>query len=370
MVVDKPKRILHIVGAMNRAGTETMLMNIYRNIDRKKVQFDFISYNQQDAHYDKEIISLGGRVIKLSKTQSIKELFQAIKNNGPYEAIHSHTLFHCGTANIAAKLAGINVRIAHAHTTLDHSNSVIRKMYIRVMRNLIVNFSTHYLACSTQAGKYLFGEKVIRKPNYTFFPNLIDYESFLEIDNDKVKQFKKEAGLEGSKVIGHVGRFIDAKNHKFLLEVLKHLISIDSKIKLLLVGDGDLRQEIEEQAKREDLYNHIKFVGIRSDVSTMLHCMDVFVFPSIYEGLGLVLLEAQASGIPCIVSEAIQPEADLKIDLVSRVRLGEGAIAWANKIQDVMGKKETNIEYIITGFEKNGYEVRKGISKLMDLYQI
>ncbi|WP_335424345.1 glycosyltransferase family 1 protein [Bacillus sp. JJ1566] len=370
MMVNNPKRILHIVGAMNRAGTETMLMNIYRNIERKKVQFDFISYSQQDAHYDEEIRSLGGKVIKLSKTQSIKELVQTIKENGPYDAVHSHTLFHCGTANIAAKLAGIKIRIAHAHTTLDHSNSVIRKFYIKVMRNIILNFSTHYLACSNQAGRYLFGEMVLRKPNYTFFPNLIDYKNFIEIDTDKVEQFKKEAGLEGSKIVGHIGRFIEPKNHKFLLDVLKNLIKRDSKIKLLLVGDGDLRQEIEEQAKIEGLYNHIKFVGVRSDISTILHSMDVFVFPSIYEGLGLVLLEAQASGVPCIVSEAIQPEADLKIDLVSRVHLEDGTVAWANKILEVMGKKESNKDKIISGFEKNGYEVQKGISNLMELYQI
>ncbi|WP_198420979.1 glycosyltransferase [Bacillus timonensis] len=211
MMVDKPKRILHIVGAMNRAGTETMLMNIYRNIDRKKVQFDFISYSQQDAHYDEEIKSLGGRVIKLSKTQSIKELVHTIKETGPYEAVHSHTLFHCGTANIAAKLAGIKIRIAHAHTTLDHSNSVIRKLYIKTMRNLILKSSTHYLACSNQAGKYLFGEMALSNSNYAFFPNLIDYKNFLEVDTNKVRQFKKETGLEGSKIIGHIGRFIEPK---------------------------------------------------------------------------------------------------------------------------------------------------------------
>ncbi|WP_198420978.1 glycosyltransferase [Bacillus timonensis] len=136
------------------------------------------------------------------------------------------------------------------------------------------------------------------------------------------------------------------------MEVLKTLIIRDSKIKLLLVGDGDLRQEIEEKAKKEGLDNHVKFVGIRSDISTILHSMDVFVFPSIYEGLGLVLLEAQASGIPCIVSEAIQPEADLRIDLVSRVHLEEGDDAWANKILDVIGKKETNIKKSFLGLRK------------------
>ncbi|MFS0861503.1 glycosyltransferase family 1 protein [Fredinandcohnia sp. 179-A 10B2 NHS] len=368
--MNKPKRILHIVGAMNRAGTETMLMNIYRNIDREKIQFDFISYSHQDAHYDEEISRLGGKVIKLTNTQSIKQIVQAIRRNGPYIAVHSHTLFHCGTANIAAKLAGIPIRIAHAHTTLDHSDSVIRKVYIRLMRNIIMNVSTHYLACSKQAGHYLFGQKGVNKPVFHFFPNLIDYAHFLEVEQDRVEHFKEEAGLQGYKVIGHIGRFIEAKNHRFLLDILKHIVSKDPKWKLLLVGDGDLRDQIEERAKTERLGNHIVFVGVRSDIPTMLHSMDVFVFPSIYEGLGLVLLEAQASGVPCIVSEAVQPEADLNINLVSKLSLEDSADVWANKVLSIIGKREEEKGKIINGFKKSGYEFEKGIFKLMKLYEV
>ncbi len=366
----KVKRILQIVGAMNRAGTETMLMNIYRNIDKEKVQFDFISYSQQDAHYDNEIKSLGGRVIRLSKTTSIREHVRAIKENGPYEAVHSHTLYHCGIANLAAKLAGIKIRVAHAHTTLDKCDSLTRKLYIRAMRTLIMNNSTHLLACSNEAGKYLFGNSVLKKSNYRFFPNLIDYSNFLMVETEKLNQFKDETSLQKSIVIGHIGRFIESKNHKFLLEIMKCLLKRDPHITLLLVGDGDLKHEIEEIAKMKNLYEKIKFVGIRDDISTMLHSMDVFVFPSIYEGLGLVLLEAQASGLPCIVSEAIQPEADLELGLVTRLNLNDGAEVWAKKILELTNKKETETEKIIGGFKKKDYEITKGISNLMDIYQV
>ncbi|WP_165998213.1 glycosyltransferase family 1 protein [Bacillus sp. Cs-700] len=173
-------KILHVVGAMNRAGTETMLMNIYRNIDRTKIQFDFISYSDFEAHYDKEIVSLGGKVIRLSKTSSIKELYDSIKVNGPYQAVHAHTLFHCGIANAAAALAGVKIRIAHAHTTSDDTTSIARKIYIKFMRILIRSFSTHFLACSKGAGKYLFGGKLINNRRYSYFPNLIDYAPFLK----------------------------------------------------------------------------------------------------------------------------------------------------------------------------------------------
>ncbi len=327
-----PKRILHVVGAMNRAGTETMLMNLYRNLDREKVQFDFVSYSPFDGHYDEEIKELGGRVIKLSSTQSIKELYQTIKQFGPYEAVHSHTLFHCGVSSFAAWLAGVKIRVSHAHTTFDNSESLLRKVYIGSMRTLINTFSTQLLACSKEAGQYLFGRKAIQKDEYSYFPNVIEYSKFLNERQSQVKKFKVEEGLGKSIVIGHIGRFIPAKNHDFLLDVMKSLLERDSTIKLLLVGDGDLKSHIKKRIKKESLSENIRLVGIRADIETMLHSMDVFVFPSLYEGLGLVLLEAQASGLPCVVSEAIQPEADLQLGLLTKVALSDGP--------DAMGRSD------------------------------
>ncbi|OKL36557.1 glycosyltransferase family 1 protein [Domibacillus mangrovi] len=364
-----PVKILHVVGAMNRAGTETMLMNIYRNIDREKIQFDFISYSQEDAHYDEEIKKLGGKVIKLSKTRSVKEIYDAIKKNGPYDVVHSHTLFHCGIANIAALLAGVKVRISHAHTTLDNSEHYTRKLYIQLMRCMINTFSTNLLACSNGAGRYLFGEKSVAKINYSFFPNAIDYSKFLKKPRKEVMEFKVEKEFGSSLVIGHIGRFIEAKNHLFLLAILKRMLKKDSTIKLLLVGNGDLKVEIEEVAKKEGIYDNIRFVGIREDIPTMMHSMDVFVFPSVYEGLGMVLLEAQASGVPCVVSEAIQPEADLNIGLVSTLSLADGPDVWAEEIMKRANKKEKNIRVITDSFERSGYSLTAGISKLMNIYK-
>lgn len=362
-------KVLHVVGAMNRAGTETMLMNIYRNIDREKVQFDFISYSDQEADYDQEIKNLGGRVIKLSKTWSIKEIYEVIKQYGPYDVVHSHTLFHCGIANLAALLAGVKVRIAHAHTTLDKSNSYTRKIYINLMRRMINTFSTDLLACSTKAGSYLFGKNKLAKPNYSYFPNAIDYPAFLRNPKIEVTKFKVEEGFGNSLVIGHIGRFVEAKNHEFLLKIMKSIIEIDPSIKLLLVGDGDLRHQVENETKEKGLHENIRFVGLRNDISTMLHCMDVFIFPSLYEGLGLVLLEAQASGVPCVVSEAIQPEADLELGLVSKIALADGPDVWANRIIEIANKKEKNTNKIREAFEKNGYSLEKGISNLLGIYK-
>ncbi|MFD1040611.1 glycosyltransferase family 1 protein [Virgibacillus byunsanensis] len=364
----KPLKVLHVVGAMNKAGTETMLMNIYRNVDYNKMQFDFISYSTQDAHYDEEIEKRGGRVIKLSKTNSIKEIYNAIKKYGPYDVVHAHTLFHCGVATIAAYMAGIKVRISHAHTTLDHGNNFSRKAYFKVMRLIINHFSTDLLACSHGAGSYLFGKKGVAKTKYTYFPNVIDYSTFLSHSHIEVKKFKVEQGLGKSIIIGHIGRFIEAKNHAYLLEIMKSVNKRNPNINLLLVGDGDLRQQIENKAKREGLLEKIRFVGIRDDIPTMLHSMDVFVFPSIYEGLGLVLLEAQASGVPSVVSENIQPEADLGLGLVSKLSLKEDPEVWADKIIKLATKKERNISKIKNGFERSGYSLKRAISTLTDIY--
>ena len=192
-------KVLHIVGGMNIGGTETMLMNLYREVNND-IQFDFVSYYKRDGYYDEEIRELGGNIIKLNapneigSIKAIKELSKVIKENGPYEAVHSHTLFNCGIANIAAKLSGVKIRIAHAHTTLDNNEGLIRKIYIILMRSVIKIFSTDFLACSNSAGKYLFGKNIVNNKRYDVIPNYIDYKKFLECE-DKFS-IRKELGLD------------------------------------------------------------------------------------------------------------------------------------------------------------------------------
>lgn len=368
--MNKKIKVLHIVGAMNMGGTETMLMNIYRNIDRKKVQFDFISYSSEEAHYDEEIRNLGGKVIKLNSTTSVKELTKAIKENGPYDAVHAHTLFNSGIAMLAAKKCGIKNRIAHAHTTLDNTSSIIRKIYINSMRFLINKYSTQTLACSKEAGKYLFGEKEINKSKYSYLPNLINYEELLHKPQNEVDKFKNEYNLEQGIVIGHIGTLKESKNHKFLLEIAKYMIEQNIDVKLLLVGEGSLRKELENLSKEYNISDRVHLLGIREDINVMLHSMDVFVFPSIFEGLGLVLLEAQAAGLPCIVSDAIQPEADLGLGLFTKLNLSDEVEIWSKYIIEPINNKEINLEKINKVFEEKEYSTDKCISKLMKIYNL
>jgi glycosyltransferase EpsF len=369
------KRILHIVGGMNIGGTETMLMNVYRSINRKEVQYDFISYYKSEGYYDKEIGELGGRVIGLQSPncvgplRTVRDLCKAIKEYGPYEAVHCHTLFHCGLAVLAAYLCKVKIRVSHSHTTLDNHNSILKRIYICFMRILIGVFSTNFVACSKTAAEYLFGKRIVYSSKYTYLPNYIEYSKIINVNLER--NIKEELKIKkNEKVIGHIGRFIDAKNHHFLVEVIGKMIDKDDKIRAILIGDGVLKNDIELKVKKMGLENKIFFLGLRDDIPELLSCMDLFVFPSIYEGLGLALLEAQAAGLPCLVSEAIQPEGDLQIGLVKKLNLSEGSDKWSSMGLEVLNSRQLDKKIILNGFEENGYLLKDILSKLSKIYKI
>ena len=367
------KKVLHIVGGMNIGGTETMLMNLYRNI-YNEVQFDFISYYKDEGYYDREIKELGGRIIRLDAPnkvgfiKSVNELIKVIKQNN-YCAIHTHTLFNCGISVLAGYLAKVPVRISHAHTTFDNSSSFIKKVYVFIMRSLIKIFSTDYLACSNSAGKYLFGANIVKNKKYKVIPNCIEYKKFINIEDKG--SIRKELGIKDDDiVIGHVGRFMEAKNHEFLIDILDKLIKENNHIKGILVGDGVLKKDIEKKVKALNLEDNIYFLGLRNDVNKIVNDMDLFIMPSIYEGLGLVLLEAQAASVPCLVSEAIQPEADLGIGLLKKLKLSDDIGKWTEKANEMIKINKKDKEIIIKGFEDKGYKVEDIINKLYEVYCI
>ncbi|MEG0307070.1 MAG: glycosyltransferase family 1 protein [Clostridium sp.] len=369
------KKILHVTGAMNMGGTETMLINLYRKVNNDII-FDFISYSQTESYYDKEIKALGGNVIRLEEPnksgffKSINDLRKIIKNNGHYDAVHTHMLFNSGIAMVAAFLSGVKVRVSHAHTTSDNSITWIRKIYITVMRILIRIFSTNLIACSGAAGKYLFGHRIVRTKRCSIIPNCIDYEKFIDYE-DRDRSIRGELGIaKNDIVIGHIGRFIPAKNHSFLLEIIADLVGRNPSVKCILVGDGDLRESIESGIKRYNLENNVYLLGIRNDVERIFKSMDVFVLPSTYEGLGLVLLEAQASGIPCITSQAIQPEADLGIGLIKKLNLQANIEIWSKSILKVVNHKKRDKAQIRDAFENKGYTIGAIKNTLYSIYSL
>ncbi|MEG1311458.1 MAG: glycosyltransferase family 1 protein [Romboutsia sp.] len=368
----KKKKILHVVGGMNIGGTETMLMNLYRKI-HNNIQFDFISYYDKDGYYDDEIRKLGGNVIRLEAPNkvgivtAVKGLKVAIKTNGKYESVHTHTLFNCGIGVLAAYLSGVKVRISHAHTTSDNNDGIVKKIYISLMRSIIKVFSTDYLSCSDNAGKYLFGKNIVENKKYKKLPNYIDYESFINCDSKG--SIREELVIEKDDIIvGHVGRFIKAKNHEFLIDVISELISKNPKVKGILVGTGHLEEEVKSKIKKLGLEDKVHILGIRDDINKIVNDMDLFILPSKYEGLGLVLLEAQAAGVPCLVSEAIQPEADLEVGLVERLNLADDLNIWSETALKMIDKPKVDRMDILNSFEKKGYKIENVVTELTNVY--
>lgn len=367
-------KILHVTGAMNVGGTETMLINLYREIN-EKIEFHFISYSNEEAFYDKEIEKLGGKVIRLDSPNkvgfigAIKDIKRVIKENGPYDAVHTHMLFNCGIAMIAAYLSGVKVRVSHAHTTSDNSDSFVRKIYISVMRKFIKLFSTDFLACSDGAGRYLFGKDITSNKKYKILPNYIDYEKFINCEDKN--SIRKELGIkEDDIVVCHIGRFINAKNHNFLLEVVTEMIKRNDTIKLLLVGTGDLKNEIEAKVKDLGIEKNVYLTGIRNDIPNILNNSNLFILPSIYEGLGLVLLEAQAANVPCLVSEAVQPEVDLDVGLVKQLNLSDGSKKWVLEAENLINKNKSENINIMEAVREKGYDLNTIMNNLVSVYKL
>lgn len=370
--MESKKRVLHVVGGMNIGGTETMLINLYRKV-YKNIAFDFISYYEEEGYYDEEIIKLGGKIIRLNSPKkiglfkSINELKNAIK--GSYDIVHIHTLFNCGIGALSAFLAGAKIIVAHAHTTLDNDNSLIKKLYIEVMRILIKFFSTSYLACSNSAGKYLFGKNIIKDNNYKVIPNYIAYEKFINIKSEY--GIRQELNINKKDIIvGHVGRLMEAKNHNFLLEIISEMINKYPDIKCILVGDGVLRKQIEEKIEQLGIQNNVYLLGIRDDVDKIMKEFDLFIMPSIYEGLGLVLLEAQAALVPCLVSEAIQPEADLEVGLVKQLNLSDGVHKWVKEADNIISNKNRKNINIEKAIKNKHYDLNSILGNLSSVYKL
>lgn len=322
-------RILHVVTYMGRGGLETMIMNYYRQMDRTKVQFDFLVHRDFRADYDDEIERLGGRIYRIRRLIPWSRVYQQsldrfFTEHPEYREVHVHQ--DCLSAVIlkAAKKHGIPVRIAHSHNSSQDKNlKYLIKLYYK---RQIPQYATALFACGKDAGDWMFGGAP-----YMVINNAIDAEQY-RYRQARAREVRQTLGIaEEAFVVGHVGRFCPVKNHAFLLEVFDHLRRKNECAVLLLVGDGELRSSMEKKAKAVGLEDHVLFLGMRSDVCDLMQAMDVFAFPSLYEGLPVSLVEAQAAGLPCIISDRV-PEACMLTDLVQRVSLEESARQWAERI--------------------------------------
>ncbi|WP_407884516.1 glycosyltransferase family 1 protein [Scytonema sp. NUACC26] len=338
-LVTEKVRILHVLGSMNRGGIETWLMEILRHIDRDRYKMDFLVHTTQPAAYDEEIRGFGSRILPClypSRPWSYALNFQRIMREfGPYDIVHSHVHHFSGYVLWLAKYAGVPIRIAHTHTdtvSSEQREGFYRRMYFHLMKSLINRFATVGLASNYRALAALFGSDCDydlrwRVVNYGF-----DLTPFQErIDPNLVRA---ELGIPADAfVIGHVGRFVEVKNHTFILDIAAEVIQREPKMYLLLVGDGLLRPDIEQKAVQLGLSDRVIFTGVRSDIPRLMRgAMDVFLFPSLYEGLGNVRLEAQAAGLPSVISDVVPEQGDVIRPLVKRVSLSLPACLWAETL--------------------------------------
>lgn len=354
-------RVLHIVTNMDRGGLETMLMNYYRHVDREKIQFDFLEHRRDRAAYDDEIESLGGRIFRLPRLNPLSsDYFHALNAffaaHPEYRIVHSHLDCMSAYPLCAAKNAKVPVRIAHAHSTSQDRNWKL--VFKLISKKLISLYTTDLFACSADAGEWMFGTKDVH-----ILPNAIDIERYafnLLIRN----QTKKALGLDDAFVIGHVGRFSAVKNHSFLTDVFVQIKRQEPNSKLLLVGAGSEMQAVQQKVKALGLGADVIFTGVRNDVANLMQAMDVFVFPSLYEGLGIVLIEAQAAGLPCVVSDTIPQEAYLT-DLVTAEKLSSSVEKWAEKILKKRDFPRTDRRDEIAA---HGFDITTEAVKLQEFY--
>ena len=304
-------KVLYVNGGiMNRGGIESFMMNYFRHIDRNRVQIDFVVHGYERGAYDDEIESRGGIIyhvpIKSKHPFTYKREIRKIFLSGNYKIIHSHVdAMSCWILQIA-KNCGIPVRIAHSHNTSHLSNNKIKFFINEIARKNICKYSNYCFACSEAAGRWLFG-----KNQYTVIPNAIDIHNYL-YDEDKRNTLRQKLNINSDEVVfGHVGRFDTQKNHEFLMKVFCKISLNKEKIKLILVGDGWKKEYIEKMVIEYNLNDRVIFLGNQTNVNELYNVMDYFVFPSLFEGLSVVLVEAQINGLTCYTSDVISLEHNI-----------------------------------------------------------
>ncbi len=355
------KKILQINHSMDIGGIESFIMNLYRNIDRNKYEFVFLVDIEGKYDYQDEIEKMGGRFVRIDRTghgnrfNHLLQLNRVIKKERP-DVVHCYTYFDAASVMLVAKHNKVPVRITHSHTTQGFG--LRRKTLHNILAWIIRKCSTVLLACGNEAGLALY-----KKECFTVLNNGIDLDSF-KFDRTIREKKRKEMGLnKNEKVIGHIGRFAEVKNHSFILDIARELIKQGhADYKFILIGDGPLRKEIEEKIRKKGLQNNVILLGNRSDVSELYSMFDMFIFPSLYEGMPMALIEAQANGLTIISSSNVPTESKINSNF-SFVDLDKGANYWANLIC------HANTTHINPDDKINEYSVKTMVSKITSIYE-
>ena len=357
-------RVLQMIGALNVGGSQAMIMNIYRAIDREKIQFDFVLDRPEERYYANEVEALGGRIYTLplfrgSNAGEVRRGWDEFLGEHPeYKILHSHVRSYASLYLPVAKKHGLKT-VIHSHNTSNGSGP-------QALAKRALQFPLRYqadvlMACSTEAGRWLYGERACKGDRYVFLPNGVDLGRFRP-DQRIRAEYRENMGLSDKRVIGHVGRMQEAKNHGFLLEAFAPAHKNDPSLRLLLVGDGGLRPALEAQAARLGIAEAVIFTGNRSDVAELMEAMDLFAFPSLWEGLPVTLVEAQGVGLPCLISHRISRDVDIS-PLITRLPIDSPEL-WAGEL--LKERERQDVTELVTASD---FEISKSARRLTDIYE-
>jgi glycosyltransferase involved in cell wall biosynthesis len=361
-----PIRILEVVNVMDRAGLETFLMNHYRHIDRDVVQMDFLTHRPVAGAYDDEIRSLGGRIYRAPRLYPQNWLryhkwMNSFFAEHDYPVVHSHIDAMSYFPLTMARSNRVTVRVAHSHN--DSVDRDVKYPIKEICRRKLPGVATDYWACSQAAGAFLFGER--NRDRVHVVKNAIDLSRF-GFDPEARRSMRADLGVsEGQLLVGHVGRFSAVKNQSFLLHVLAELVSQGEDAVLALVGDGELREHVEREAGESGLGERVRFLGVRSDVDRLDQAFDILCFPSLHEGIPVSLIEAQASGLPILVSDRVD-EAALALPNARRLPLEAPAGEWARSIREMAAGGRDGDP--IGRLTEAGYEINESARALQESY--
>lgn len=367
-------KVLQVIGGLRIGGAEKVAVDLWQSIDKTKFEFHYLVYGNEQGGYEELVKQLGGKVIHMQRPSGLrinfcKSLIDIMKKNGPYQIVHSHLLFHSGTVLEAAEKAGVPIRIAHSHSTQNIAksnekilNRWLQKIYQYKMRNKINKYSTIKLACGKRAGEYLYGKEVFQKEGI-YLRNRIEVDKF-GYNMETRKKMREKLGLNKKMVYGHIGHLDEVKNHNFLLDVYE-IISKKEDSVLLLVGDGELKEKLQDKARKLNIENKVFFLGNRNDVNELLQAIDIVIMPSFFEGFPLSLIEAQASGVKIFAADTITKEVNIT-KTITYLPLERGANFWADVIlknNEYCRKTAVNI------LKKRGYDIGTLGKDLEDIYK-
>jgi glycosyltransferase EpsF len=370
----KPARVLQAIGTLDVGGAESLILQVMQSVDPRRIHFDFLVRSTLPGRFDQSVEALGSRVLicphRPRSWSYVHRLSHLLRETGPYDVVHSHMHFFNGLVMLAACRAGVPVRISHCHSTHDGKKDTLpRRGFRAAMRQLIRWYATERIAVTESAYISFYGGSPA-VPADGVFRNGIDTEPYIDSELSGTK-LRKELHLpEDATLIGHIGRFIPAKNHSFLIELFRTIRKDNPNCYLVMVGEGPERPAARLLAERLGIADAVCFTGVRTDVPAILQDIDLLCLPSTYEGQPIVLLESQAAGVPSLVSDSVTRNLDLSLGLLKYCALSLGPAVWAERAKAlIMNRPDVSQQIRMLAFHEKGFDIQSVTDRWINLYQ-